>query len=120
MSAGLRPSRQLESELRRFGNPKSIQPNIIPLYLSGQSNSLVNYAERDRAGLCVGRALSEATENFLVNRRMKKIAAMRRIRRGANLLLQVRRAIYNGALGTVSGQRSAPDFGLPPQIAMAA
>ncbi len=39
-------------------------------YLFGQSNWLVNYARRHRAGLRVGTALTEASANFLVNRRM--------------------------------------------------
>jgi hypothetical protein len=75
---------------------------------------------RCRAGLRVGTALTEATANFLVNRRMNKSQQMRWTRRGADLLLQVRSAVYNGTLGTVSGQRFAPDLGLPPQITMAA
>jgi hypothetical protein len=43
--------------------------------------------------------------NFLVNRRMNKAQQMRWTRRGANLLLQVRCAVYNGTLGTGFGQR---------------
>jgi hypothetical protein len=39
-------------------------------YLIGQSNWLVNYAERQHAGLRVGTAIAEGTANFLVNRRM--------------------------------------------------
>jgi len=46
-------------------------------YLTGQSNWLVNYAKRHRAGLRVGTALTEATANFLVNRRMNKSQQMR-------------------------------------------
>jgi hypothetical protein len=46
-------------------------------YLSGQSKWLVNYAERHRAALRVGTALTEATANFLVNRRMNKSQQMR-------------------------------------------
>jgi hypothetical protein len=41
-------------------------------YLTGQSDWLVNYAERHRAGLKVGTAITEGTANFLVNRRMNK------------------------------------------------
>jgi len=41
-------------------------------YLTGQSIWLVNYAERHRAGLRVGTAITEGTANFLVNRRMNK------------------------------------------------
>ena len=103
------PSRKLWTALAKLNG-----------YLCGQSNWLVNYAERHRAGLRVGTALTEATANFLVNRRMNISQQMRWTRRGADLLLQVRSAVYNGTLGTVSGQRFAPDLGLPPQITMAA
>jgi len=41
-------------------------------YLTSQSASLVNYAERHRAGLRVGTAITEGTANVLVNRRMNK------------------------------------------------
>src|SRR3954471_11038824 len=44
--------------------------------------------------------LTEGTANFLVNRRMAKSQQMRWSRRGADLLLQVRCAVYNGTLGT--------------------
>jgi hypothetical protein len=37
-------------------------------YLIGHSAWLVNYAERHRAGLRVGTAITEGTANFLVNR----------------------------------------------------
>ena len=76
----------------------------IDRYLSSQSTWLVNYAERHRAGLRVGTALTEATANFLVNRRMNKSQQMRWSRRGADLLLQVRCAVLNGKLGSGFGQ----------------
>src|ERR1700688_2011130 len=60
-------------------------------------------AERHRAGLRVGTALTEGTANFLVNRRMNKAQQMRWSRRGADLLLQVRCAVYNGTLGSGFG-----------------
>src|SRR5271166_5950744 len=69
-------------------------------YLTGQSDWLVNYAERYRAELRVGAAITEGTANFLVNRRMNKSQQMRWSRRGADLLLQVRSAVYNGTLGS--------------------
>ena len=74
-------------------------------YLTGQSDWMVNYAERHRAGLRVGTAITEGTANFLVNRRMNKSQQMRWSRRGADLLLQVRCAVYNGTLGSGFGQR---------------
>jgi hypothetical protein len=72
----------------------------IDRYLSSQSAWLVNYAERHRAGLRVGTALTEATANFLINRRMNKSQQMRWSRRGADLLLQVRCAVLNGKFGS--------------------
>jgi hypothetical protein len=72
-------------------------------YLRGQSTRLVNYAKRYRAGLRVGTSVTEGTANFLVNRRMNKAQQMRWSRRGADLLLQVRCAVYNGAFGSGFG-----------------
>ena len=77
-------------------------------YLRSQSAHLVNYAERYRAGLQVGTSVTEGTANFLVNRRMNKAQQMRWSRRGADLLLQVRCAVYNGALGSGFGQLFEP------------
>ena len=76
----------------------------IDRYLSSQSAWLVNYAERHRAGLRVGTSITEGTANFLVNRRMNKSQQMRWSRRGADLLLQVRCAGFNGKLGSSFGQ----------------
>jgi hypothetical protein len=77
-------------------------------YLTGQSAWLANYAERHRAGSRVGTALTEGTDNFLANRRMNKVRQMRWSRRGADLLLQVRCAVYNGTLGSGFGQKFLP------------
>src|SRR5262249_10107365 len=73
-------------------------------YLRSQSTWLVNYARRYRAGQRVGSSITEGTANFLVNRRMNKSQQMRWSRRGANLLMQVRCAVYNGTLGSGFGQ----------------
>ncbi len=83
-------------------------------YVRSQSAWLINYAERWRAGLRVGTSLTEGTANFLVNKRMAKSQQMRWSRRGADLLLQVRCAVYNGALGSGFGQlfEPAPSSGL--------
>ena len=89
-------------------------------YLTGQSDWLVNYAERHRAGLRVGTAITEGTANFLVNRRMDKSQQMRWSRRGANLLLQVRCAVYNGTLGSGYGQKFHPANDTQPSAAIAA
>ena len=110
------------------GSQKSIAPSrklwtalhALDGYLSGQSTWLVNYAERHRAGLRAGTALTEGTANFLVNRRMNKSQQMRWSRRGADLLLQVRCAVYNGTLGSDFGQKFRPANDLSPPMAIAA
>ena len=89
-------------------------------YLTGQSDWLVNYAERHRAGLRVGTAITEGTANFLVNRRMNKSQQMRWSRNGADLLLQVRCAVYNGTFGSAYGQRFQPANDSFPPMALAA
>jgi hypothetical protein len=103
------PSRQLWTALHGLDG-----------YLSGQSAWLVNYAERHRAGLRVGSALTEGTANFLVNRRMNKSQQMRWSRRGADLLLQVRCVVYNGTLGSNFGQKFQPANDPSPPMAIAA
>jgi hypothetical protein len=75
----------------------------IDKYLRGQAAWLVNYAKRYRAGERVGTSITEGTANFLVNRRMNKPQQMRWSRNGADLLLQVRCAVYNGTLGVGFG-----------------
>jgi hypothetical protein len=110
------------------GQRKSIAPSrklwtalhALDGYLTGQSDGLINYAERYRAGLRVGTAITEGTANFLVNRRMNKSQQMRWSRRGADLLLQVRCAVYNGTLGCGFGQRFQAANDPLPQTAVAA
>jgi hypothetical protein len=53
----------------------------------------------------VGTAITEGPPNFLVNRRMNKSQQMRWSRRGADLLLAVRCAVYSGTLGSGFGQK---------------
>jgi hypothetical protein len=110
------------------GGRKSIAParklwtalHALDGYLTGQSDWLVNYAARHRAGLRVGTAITEGTANFLVNRRMNKSQQMRWSRRGADLLLQVRCAVYNGTFGSGLGQRFYPANDPLSQTAVAA
>jgi hypothetical protein len=110
------------------GARKSIAPSrklwtalhALDGYLTGQSDWLVNYAERHRAGLSVGTAITEGTANFLVYRRMNKSQQMRWSRRGADLLLQVRCAVYNRTLGSNFGHRFRPANESHPPVAVAA
>src|ERR671916_779484 len=103
------PSRRMWTALRALDD-----------YLVGQSDWLVDYGERHHAGLRVGTALTEGTANFLVNRRMSKSQQMRWSRRGADRLLQVRCAVYNGTLGTGFGQRFYAANDALPKVAAAA
>jgi len=103
------PSRKLWTALRALDG-----------YLTSQSAWLVNHAERHRAGLRVGTAITEGTANFLVNHRMNKSQQMRWSRRGADLLLQVRCAVYNGTLGSGFGQKFQPAHDPCPPVAIAA
>jgi hypothetical protein len=52
--------------------------------------------------------MTEGSANFLVNRRMNKAQQMRWSRRGADLLLQVRCALYNGTFGRGFGTLFEP------------
>ena len=117
------PSRTLWTALRALNR-----------YLIGQSAWLVNYAERHRAGLRVGTAITEGIANFLVNRRMNKRQQMRWLRRGVDLLLQIGRRIaarhrnWTGSssagtalarmirsAGLISPSMSVPAFATPPK-----
>ena len=103
------PTRKLKRALR-----------AVDRYLRSQSAYLVDYAARHRAGLRVGTSLTEGTANFLVNGRMAKSQQIRWSRRGADLLLQVRCAVYNCALGSGFGQLFEPSPGSGLQWAEAA
>jgi hypothetical protein len=89
-------------------------------YLTGQSDWLVNYAERHRAGLRVGTAITEGTANFLVNRRINKSQQMRWSRRAADLLLQVPCTVCDGTFGFNFGQRFRQANDSHPPVAVAA
>ena len=92
----------------------------IDEYLTGQSAWLVNYAKRYHAGLRVGTSITECTANFLVNQRMNKQQQMRWSWRGADAVIQVRRAIYNGTRGSGFGHLFNPGSEPSQQLAMAA
>jgi len=92
----------------------------VDRYLNSQGDGLVSYAKRHRAGLRVGTSITEGTANFLVNRRMNKSQRMRWSRRRADLLLQVRCAVYNGLLGSGFGHLFEPVSTPDPQLAKAA
>ena len=76
--------------------------------------------QNDTELACGSASVTEGTANFLVNRRMNKLQQMRRSRRGADLLLQVRCAIYNGALGSGFGNLFEPTSDTVEQLPLAA
>ena len=100
--------------------PRCAPLRVLDGYPTSQSAWLVNYAERHHAGLRVGTAITKETANFLVNRRMNKSQQMRWSRRGADLLLQVCYAVYNGTLGSGFGQRFQAANDPHPPAAIAA
>jgi hypothetical protein len=77
-------------------------------------------AAGDPCNKVVGTAITERTANFLVNQRMNKSQQMRWSRRGADLLLQVRCAIYNGTFGSNYAQKFQPANEPSPSMAIAA
>ncbi len=114
---------QGEPDRRRFTAPSRklcTALHALDGYLTSQSAWLVNYAERHRAGLRAGTAITEGTANFPARRRMNKSQQMRWPRRGADLLLQVRCAVYNGTLGSGFGQKFHPANDPYPPMAIAA
>jgi hypothetical protein len=64
--------------------------------------------------------VTEGTANFLVNRRMNKAQQMRWSRRGADLLPQVRCAVYNGAFGHSFGNLFEPTSNTAEELPPAA
>jgi hypothetical protein len=64
--------------------------------------------------------MTEGTGNFLVNRRMNKSQQMRWSRRGADLPLQVRCALYNGSFGHGFGTLFEPTSNTVKQSPLAA
>ena len=104
----MRAYRDQQAQWRKHGAARQFWAALLGFdgYLTGQSAWLVNYAERHRAGLRVGTSITEGAANHLVNRRMNKSQQMRWSRHGADLLLQVRCAVYNGQI--------APDLAQSP------
>ena len=101
---GERAERKSIVPSRKFGT--TLQ--VLDGHLTGQCHWMVNYAERCRAGLRVGTAITEGHPNFLVNCRMNQSQQMRWTRQGTNLPLQVRGAIYNSTFCSGYGQKLHP------------
>jgi hypothetical protein len=83
------------------------------------AGAIVNYGERYRCGERISTGFVESTINQLVAKRFVKKQQMRRIPRGARLLLQVRVQILNHELGAAF-QRWYPKFGTGQDAGLAA
>ncbi len=78
--------------------PRALMTGLHELkqYINNNAGTIVNYHQRQCAGLRVSSCGAESTVNYLINHRMNKRQQMRWSRRGTHLLLQVRAAVLNG------------------------
>ena len=89
----------LLSNVIRLGNRGIPAPNHRPAPQHHHASDW-NSQKSSRKPLCLLTPITVSTANLLVNRRMNKSQQMRWSRRGADLLLQVRCAGFNGKLGS--------------------
>ena len=91
--------------------PRDLMTGLQELrrYIKNNAGTMVNYHQRQCAGLCVSSCGVESTVNYLINHRMNKRQQMRWTRRGAHLLLQVRAAVLNGEFDAMV----RPSSGMP-------
>jgi hypothetical protein len=68
------------------------------VYITDNTGSLINYAERFRAGERISSCLAESTVNAVVSKRFAKRQQMQWTPRGAHLLLQARTRALDGTL----------------------
>ena len=66
--------------------------------LLANTESLINYGERYRAGDRISSCLAESTVNAVISKRFAKRQQMQWTRRGAHLLLQTRTRALDGTL----------------------
>lgn len=69
--------------------------NKLYNYIENNRTKIVNYEERQKAGLIFTSNLAESTVESLINRRCKGHQHMRWSREGLNPLLQIRAALYS-------------------------
>jgi hypothetical protein len=69
--------------------------NKLYNYITNNSAKIVNYEERQKAGLVFTSNLAESTVESLINRRCKGRQHMRWSREGLNPLLQIRAALHS-------------------------
>jgi hypothetical protein len=70
----------------------------LDIYVSGQSNIIIDYATARRREEPISTAITESTVQWLLHRRMNAQQQMRWSPRGAHLMLKVRTSVVNGTL----------------------
>jgi hypothetical protein len=68
------------------------------VYITSNTESLINYGERYRAGERISSCLAESTVNAVISKRFAKRQQMQWTKRGAHLLLQTRTRALDGTL----------------------
>jgi len=68
------------------------------VYITSNTDSLINYGERYRAGERISSCLAESTVNAVISKRFAKRQQMQWTKRGAHLLLQTRTRALDGTL----------------------
>jgi hypothetical protein len=76
-------------------------------YIANNTDALIDYGQRYRAGKPVSSSRAESTVNQLVNARMNKRRQMRWSPQGAHRVLQVRAAVLDNRLGQQTIQLAA-------------
>lgn len=66
------------------------------VYINSNTESLINYGERYRAGERISSCLAESTVNAVTSKRFAKRQQMQWTKRGAHLLLQTRTRVLDG------------------------
>jgi hypothetical protein len=68
----------------------------LEIYVSGQSDLIIDYAKARRCEEPISTAITESTVQWLLHRRMNAQQQMRWSPRGAHLMLKVRTSVVNG------------------------
>jgi hypothetical protein len=68
----------------------------LEIYVSGQSDLIIDYAAARRSDEPISTAITESTVQWLLHRRMDANQQMRWSPRGAHLMLKVRTSVTNG------------------------
>jgi hypothetical protein len=76
-------------------------------YIENNTDALIDYGQRYRAGKPISSSRAESTVNQLVNARMNKRRQMRWSPQGAHRVLQVRAAVLDSRLGQQTIQLAA-------------